>query len=218
MQLTALKEVRPISPRTALRDATSAAHERLHHIAIFAALAGGDIDRPAYLRLLRRLYGFHRPMEAGIARALDGHPALLGLTGWQRVNLLRADMTSLGVDPSSFDDIPRFAGADEAASGVQALGWLYVLEGSTLGGGLLARHLDHLLSKNSGAGRLFLTAGADRHHMVWKGVCSAIDEVGADAECQAILTNAAIQAFEWFEGWFGEDFDAAAHKKAAGVS
>jgi len=41
--------------RAALRAATAAVHERLHHLPVLEALAGGGISRGLYLALLRRM-------------------------------------------------------------------------------------------------------------------------------------------------------------------
>jgi heme oxygenase len=202
-----------VSGHAALRAATAAVHERLHRVPVFAALAAGEIGRADYVALLRRLYGFHMPMESAIDAALAEAPIAGRLQGWRRTDLLRRDLRELGVDEADIDALPLLRGivpgrGETAAD--EALGWLYVVEGSTLGGRMLARQLDSILSINSVAGRFFLLAGAGKDHISWHTVCRIIDEVGGEPVRLDAMIAAACFAFDCFERWFADGREAAA--------
>ncbi len=188
-----------VSARIELRDATAAVHLRLHRVPVFAALAAGQLERNAYLALLGRLYGFHHPLEAAVAQA--GPPGLEPAQ-WRRAHLLRSDMAALGEADAAIDRLPRHAAPDGDWSPARAMGWLYVIEGSTLGGRQLARQLDHLLSASDAAGRSFLRAGTDQNHVRWRDFCTALDACGADSAPRAEMVAGAIEAFDCFEVWF----------------
>ena len=189
----------PTPARIELRHATAAVHERLHRVPVFAALAAGQLDRGAYLSLLGRLYGFHDPFETAIAQA--GPPGLQPAQ-WRRAHLLQSDMTELDRSGNAVADLPRHPAPGSDWSPAQAMGCLYVIEGSTLGGRQLARRLDHLLPANATAGRAFLLAGTDQNHVRWRDFCAALDACGADPAPRAEMVAGAIEAFHCFEAWF----------------
>ncbi|WP_052388921.1 biliverdin-producing heme oxygenase [Belnapia moabensis] len=181
--------------RFALREATAAAHERLHHIPAFEALAEGRLDRPAYVALLRRLLGFHAAIEAALAAAPPLGRYGIDLAERRRAPLLWADLAHLGaLAEAPLAPVPGFATAAEA------LGALYVTEGSILGGHQLARGLDHLLPP--GEGRGFLLGHGARHGAMWAACCAAIEACGAEPGGLAGMQAGAAATFAAFEAWF----------------
>lgn len=186
--------------RLALRTATAAVHERLHHLPVFAALAAGRIDRADYAALLGRLWGFHDPMEAAVARA--GPPGVTPVQ-WRRAHLLRSDLTALGLSDVAVDRLPLHDAPTERWSPAHAMGALYVIEGSTLGGRILARKLDHLLAGGT-AGREFLLAGTGDDHVRWRDLGLALDGCGASPGPRAEMIAAADDTFRRFEAWFSQ--------------
>jgi len=189
----------PTSTLTELRHATAVVHERLHHLPVFATLAAGRLDHAAYAVLLGRLYGFHDPVEAAIDRA--GPPGLQPAQ-WRRAHLLRADMTALGQSDAAIAQLPRHSVPMSQWSPARAMGVLYVIEGSTLGGRQLARQLDYLVPAGSIAGRSFLLAGTGQGHVRWRDFCAALDACGADAAPRAEMVAGAIEGFQSFGAWF----------------
>lgn len=185
----------PPNARLVLREATAAAHERLHGIPVFLALAEGRLDRPAYAGLLRRLLGFHAAVEAALAAAPPLARYGIDLAARRRAPLLQADLAHLGLPAEApLAPVPAFPGAAEA------LGALYVTEGSTLGGRQLARGLDHLLP--AGEGRGFLLGHGARHGAMWAACCAAIEACGAEPGGLAGMRSGAAETFAAFEAWF----------------
>src|SRR5207245_815438 len=98
-----------------------------------------DLERPRLAAVLGRLHGFWLAAEAGLddwaARFRDDADAV----DWsrrRRTGLFAADLETLGSAPEPAAPVlARLAGTD------QALGRLYVLEGSTLGGVFIDRNL-----------------------------------------------------------------------------
>jgi len=194
--------------RAALRDATSAQHERLHGLHAFADLAAGRISRAGYIALLKRLYGFHRPMESAVADGLGAEDFGLGTTRWRRAGLLLEDLAWLGADRAELDALPLLDLPRPPASPGEAMGWLYVIEGSTLGGRILSRQLDSILHKNHTSGRLFLLAGVNPEHTTWKEFCDVVELCGSEPNRRREMISGAIEAFDRFESWFARRCDA----------
>jgi len=188
-------------PHTALRIATAEQHERLHHIPAFGALAAGELDRFAYRDLLGRMLGFHEPIEAAIAATLGDSAFGLDLRAMRRAALLHDDLAALGLDQAAIAALPRGT-APDFASAAAAMGAVYVTEGATLGGRLLARGLDALLGPGIAHGRRFLLAGADPARPAWRDVRAAIDRAGSVPADLAALIAAAGATFAAFASWF----------------
>ncbi|NGM22379.1 biliverdin-producing heme oxygenase [Roseomonas stagni] len=190
------------SARDALREATGAVHERLHGVECFARLASGRITREEYRALLARLQGFHAALEAALAAAPSLSPSLaiwgIDLAERRRSPLLVADRAALGDEAA----VPA-APIPVPGSAATAMGWLYVSEGSTLGGLHLARALDPLLGE-AREGRLFLLGHGARHGAMWRECCAAIEACGADPARRQAMTEGAVAGFHGFESWFGE--------------
>ena len=120
------------SIRFAVKEATAAAHERLDQGLGHLDLAQAD----GYRRFLKTIAAAHLPLEAllersGIARII---------TDWSqrsRSSALRRDMEALGEQPEPLDlDI-------DTVNQAFALGILYTLEGSRLGGRYLLQTVQH---------------------------------------------------------------------------
>lgn len=116
--------------RAALRRATASHHERVDRLFSIA-----DLSTPTgYGRFLLAQARAHLPVEAALTRA----GAENVMDDWlrrQRDHLLRADLAELGITAPDHGVAISFD--DENA----ALGGIYVLEGSRLGGTLLRRQV-----------------------------------------------------------------------------
>lgn len=111
------------------------------HSALEAQL--GLLDQPAssefYVHLLRRFLGFHLVWE----QDLQAFPALAGeLEARSRIQHLRHDLKILGLSEAEISSVPLCSDAHcVTADEAHALGSFYVLEGSTLGGQVITKHL-----------------------------------------------------------------------------
>ncbi len=193
--------------RMALRQATAAAHEQLHHLPAFAALQAGTIGPDAYADLLRQMLVFHRAVEDRLAAAPSLQAFGIDIAARRRSPLLLEDLAFLGAATTPLRTPPALPALHSPA---QALGCLYVTEGSTLGGRELARRLDHLLPPGSAEGRRFLLGHGPRHGAMWREFCAALEQCGDSPERRADMIGAALAAFAVFGDWFGPAANAAA--------
>ncbi len=134
-----------------LRSETRAQHEAME------ALFTLPRSRAEHTRWLERFYGFLEPLEARIAAVLDGeHPVWRG----RRKSIwLRQDLTVLGVD---VEKLPRASDLPDLSDDARCFGALYVFEGASLGGQLIARHLETAVGLADGVGyRYYLGYGPE---------------------------------------------------------
>lgn len=151
--------------REELREATREVHEALHRATPFARIADGEMDLESYGALLQFLHRYHGLMtgacEAG-AMALDAPE--LAAAHRARIAALEQDMDFLGVTPK--------AGLAETAQGAFAIGCLYTVQGSTLGGKVIFRQLDALLDGKDGR-RFF--EGTVQDGANWRLLCQKLE-------------------------------------------
>ncbi len=186
------------SVRSVLRDATAAAHERMHAHPGFRAAASGEIGADDYRLLLSRLLGFHRPFER-LARAASRRCGVdLGLAARARSPVLVEDLSTLGLSRRAIDDLPAWAPALELGSEGALFGALYVLEGSALGGAQIARALDGRFGQGQD-GRRFFTGAGEGRGALWRAFVARLEALSENARGEA--EAAAVATFEAFERW-----------------
>ncbi len=192
--------------RSDLRAATNAAHERLHRNADFAALLRGDIALENYRNLMSRLLGLHAPIEHRLAEHvrtpwLSWYSAS-GPNG--RSHRLGLDLVALGMSEAAVASLPMadalLPALDDPAA---ALGCAWVVEGSALGGRVMARHAADLTSRLLLPASAFFAPDPDQPSR-WRACCAALDACAADPVRQAAMLQTATATFAAFEIWLGE--------------
>jgi len=129
-------EIAPTSIVSLLRSQTQDAHSALE---AQLSLLEQQASTEYYAGLLSRFLGFHLVWEED----LKAFPALAGeLEMRSRLGHLRHDLRTLGVTDAEISSVSLCSDAHGlTANEARALGSFYVLEGSTLGGQLITRHL-----------------------------------------------------------------------------
>jgi len=137
-------------------------------------------NRKVYAATLARLYVFYSRWESATQHCEMLREVVPDLANRRRVSLLERDIRSLGGKP------PRspLSGFDVLTL-PQALGALYVLEGSTLGGQVISRAVAPTLGTNSLA---FFTGHGSRTAALWSSFVAALDQYDGDAD--AVIAGA----------------------------
>lgn len=165
--------------RAKLRAATGNAHARVD--AVFSRFDLGSRDD--YGRFLQAqaaaLLPLERALDAGIAPHLD-----IGWAGRRRGAALLSDLAGLGLPAPTIEAMAPIARAEAG------LGTIYVLEGSRLGGALLAG------SVCPGLPASFLAPGDPRR---WRALVAALDDLLlTDRQINGAI-EAAERVFDLFE-------------------
>ena len=182
----------PSSLHAHLREATAPAHAELEAA---LALLEPPASRKHLANVLRRFHGFHRRWEPALADRL-GDPGFTGPR--QRLHLLADDLRRLGVTAAEVDALPVCPDAAALCGSLEgALGSLYVLEGSTLGGRVVARRLEGTEGWPIGGLRYFDPHG-EHAGARWRETLARIETAGADA---ARVVEAAGHTFSRLRAW-----------------
>jgi heme oxygenase (biliverdin-IX-beta and delta-forming) len=196
-----------ISPRevherlATLRKHTAPYHDTLERIVDIHHRLGSS---SRYSDLLARLYGFYEPFEAELDLAVTRWELPIDLDARRKAPLIAWDLAALGRPRSVVDGLSRCVGVPRPSSPATALGCLYVTEGATLGGRIIARDVERRLGFGPrDAASFFHGYGAETGPR-WRAFCSLI----ATASCSTIAADAilagAIETFiayrRWLEG------------------
>ena len=194
-----MKAQQPSSLHARLRTETAPAHERLERS---LDLLRRPLDRDRFTTLLIGFYGFHRAWEPALARRL---PAAF-IPG-PRVPLIEQDLGVLGLGDDTIGAIPRCAQATALGDHPDtALGSVYVLEGSTLGGRVIARHLGEAPWWPPAGLRYFDPYG-DETASRWRHTLAQLAAAGGDADR---IVAGAVRTFEILQHWLVPPPDAGA--------
>lgn len=151
-----------------LRASTSDLHAQLDHA---LGLARESITREKYVAFLLGSLAALEPLEPQLAPFSNGHSR-------SRCALLREDLASLAA-PTTVSALADAAPLDISTEAA-ALGARYVIEGSALGGAVLARAFDAALNLNGEALR-YLTLHGARLGEHWRGFCAELEQFGTTA-------------------------------------
>lgn len=171
-----------------LKTETRVAHDRIE--------ADLDLLRPNlsladYAALLARYQAFFRVWEPAVGEAIGDE----GFFGPRRkLHLLDQDLEDLGVEPLA--DEPR---VEPFATAAHAMGSLYVLEGSTMGGLVIAAHVRRTLGVSGPGARYFENYGRDAAER-WRAFRATLAGISAPQTDGGVVA-AALQTFETLHRW-----------------
>jgi heme oxygenase len=168
------------------------------HAAVEAeiGLTDPNLQRDRYVDVLKRLYGFHAGLEPRLAVAI-GDEAFLAPR--RRLPDLARDLAHLGAD----DDLTRLAvwsGGPAPGDGAGALGALYVVEGSRLGGLTVSRILEQRLGLSGGGGYSYFAGSGREVGALWRGLRERIAGMSAAVADDGVIAGA-IATFEAFRSF-----------------
>lgn len=169
----------------------------LQHQRIEATLPPPE-NRGEYENRLIGFLGFVAPWENKISAALHEYPEVI--EGRLKAELLRQDLRELGVEPSRFGPLMSSTALPPIESVPEALGSMYVMEGSTLGGQFIVRELRRTLGLAPEQCRYFSSYGSEVGRR-WQDFRRQLLRF-SDTENDEIMVRSALQTFSALETWF----------------
>ena len=181
---------------------------RIYHDALERKMAPllGTISIHTYIVLLQKLFGFYKPLEERIAMLPGWHNLPVDLGRRQKAPLLARDLIWLKVTQPQLSRLPQCKRLPQVNSITEALGCLYVLEGATLGGQIIGRHLKKNLALDEDRGCAFFRSYGDDVGLMWKSfretLSSHCSKRGIIEEEQ--LVTSACETFVSLDSWLFE--------------
>ncbi len=169
-----------------------------HHSDLEACL-GLPRSKAHYCVQIQRFHGFLVSWETTIEKS--EHASLL--QGRAKRHLTRADLEFAGLTRAEIENLPRCYDLPQLETQSQILGSIYVLEGSTLGGQMISRHLEKNLGFGGGEGyRYHQSYGAEVPAKWREFKDTLVKQSGADTDNEIVASAACTFAslHAWFAG------------------
>jgi heme oxygenase (biliverdin-IX-beta and delta-forming) len=176
-----------------LRSKTAYSHQLMEQNRMSQSLMSQDVTMTQYAQYLKSIYGFVYGFEKMVFPLLM-HNQLLQIDNRRKSHLIQADLALLNhtaAEPFVNDDI--FCTHYQTAAA--ALGGMYVLEGSTLGGQIISRHLSNVLGDSVAGKTTYLTAYAGQTGGMWKNFLQLLCEAGATTANEDEIIESAVNTF-----------------------
>ncbi|MEO1655442.1 MAG: biliverdin-producing heme oxygenase, partial [Bacteroidota bacterium] len=150
-----------------LRLATQEAHDYIETVPLLQALREQKIDLLSYIGLLQKLFAFYHFLEKSLDSQIPAQAGVEDYAERMKHRLLRDDLVFLmGKLPASLPKVDLSLVLDTPA---KFLGYLYVIEGSTLGGQLLSKSIkNHLYLEAGRGGSYYNSYGSKQIGYYWK--------------------------------------------------
>jgi len=193
-----------------LKAATFSAHARLQTAPFFQALAACQLPLESYVGQLRALSAIHGVIEQALARSSDLRVASVWNDAMGKLPLLMQDLRYF--EPRTVADLKEAVEAalkvtdDLRLQSIDAplslLGWIYVLEGSTLGAAVVQPLVARALLLDGEDGLSYLRSYGTSVRSRWAQFKQGMDALSLSAEERGQIVQAAGDCFARLETLF----------------
>ena len=188
---------------TRLRFETRSEHEAVERVLDLM----GALTCDGYSRRLVQFYGFYSPLEAALqvrcARQSDSCSEEVSqlpmlLPRLRKSLLLRQDLHHLGITTA---DLAQCRALPPIQTAAEVLGCLYVLEGATLGGRTITRHVQGTLGIMPTTGGSFFDGYAGDTARMWNAMRQTLLSGAVDAQAENAMVASAVATFACMLNW-----------------
>jgi heme oxygenase len=191
-----------------LKEATGVAHAALEDKLPLMSL---DLSLEDYRHFVGRFFGFFAPLETQLMALPHWQELAFDYAPRQKTPRLAKDLLALGSTATDLAAMPRCTDLPDCTRPEQLLGCLYVIEGATLGGRSITRHLQTRLGLTHESGVAFFDGYGALTGSHWKAFCTMLsvnaelrsDPAGDsfDESRHAAIVAGANQTFETLTDW-----------------
>jgi heme oxygenase (biliverdin-IX-beta and delta-forming) len=190
-----------------LRIETRGEHEAVEQV---LDLMSASLTHDGYRQRLEQFYGFYAPLEKALKDSIahqhhtSGEPNILRGTRsalsfrLNKTALLQHDLHHLGVVTQN---IPLCRELPPLEAQAEVLGCIYVMEGATLGGQMITRHVLATLGITPETGGRFFHGYGDDTGKMWQGMRQLLVSGASDTRTENIIVATAITSFACLRRW-----------------
>ncbi|MBA1155037.1 biliverdin-producing heme oxygenase [Microvirga mediterraneensis] len=180
-----------------LKIETRDAHDRIEAA---MDLDGRISSREAYRDLLIRFHGFHAAWES---EAAERAPDRAFFESRCKTRLLARDLEALGLKSDDIMGLPQCRPLMPLPAPEAVLGSMYVVEGSTLGGAIIAREVENRLGLTAETGCAYFRSYGRNVAAMWKSFGAVLLEASSP-EADDLIVGAARDTFTVMHDWLCE--------------
>jgi heme oxygenase len=181
-----------------LQQATAADHQAVEDRVNLM----GIVSLARYQRVLVAFHGFWPGIEDRIHAALPPDLQTEWAPRWRGARLANDLLMLAGESPAAVAALPACDDWPMITHEAEALGALYVIEGSSLGARHISRHLQARLGLEAASGASFFAGHGDQTGAWWLRFKEVLRGQLATPEQQALAVEGARQTFASLNRWF----------------
>lgn len=175
----------------ALRKATSPMHEKLEQTTLSGNLLKTNASLDDYISYLKAMHGVVAFCEATVFPIIAF--LLPDINERRKLHLLENDLSFF--NSNNARNFPIYQPFEKAGTGF-ALGYMYVIEGSTLGGRVIVKQLAPALSVTESLGGKFFAGYKEETGNKWKTFITPSAAWAVENNCEQEMIGGAQHAFE----------------------
>jgi len=183
-----------------LRQETAESHQKLEDNPLSKAILSPSVSVKDYQTYLAALFGLTIACEDQVFPAISH--VITDLPYRYKSRLIIDDLLATGLSEAEVDALPvyRF----EFSTVAEALGIMYVLEGSTLGGKILYRHIHEVLGLVGENGASYFWGYGAQTGNLWKSFISSLTQFVDEYEERDGVIDSARKTFTIIDNWLGQ--------------
>jgi heme oxygenase len=188
----------PISILEYLKSATRTRHVALESRTV---LLNKDLSHSNYSKCLQRFWGYYAPLEKHLLEYPAWQETGLVYDNRYKTSQIEQDLLALGVTQNALKTIPQCNTLPELKTTAQLFGCLYVLEGATLGGQIISKHLNASLGLMPDSGGSFFAGYGQKTGSQWKAFCACLTAFSTQTGSNDEIVDSANKTFQTLDCW-----------------
>jgi heme oxygenase (biliverdin-IX-beta and delta-forming) len=189
-----------------LKQATRPDHDTMEQDPLSRSLLDPNLNLDTYTHILQVYLGFYAPLELSLFQLLMEHEPALDLEARRKTHLLLRDLHQMGLNEAELRTIVQCDTLPIITTEAAALGCMYVLEGATLGGQLIKRHLQEQLGLNPERGCAFFNSYGDQIGPRWKEFRAWVEAKAEANNYNEEIVAGAKATFQAMSDWFSRNY------------
>jgi heme oxygenase len=181
-----------------LKQATAERHVGIESRSV---LLDPALSRAGYRACLQRFWGYYEPLERQVLRSKGLQEAGFCYAERHKAPQLAQDLAALGVTPAELAKAPLCQALPSLRSTARILGCLYVIEGATLGGQIVSRHLQAKLGVTPQTGGAFFSGYGPHTGSRWKAFGAHLSHFALASGHDDDILASANDTFDTLDLW-----------------
>lgn len=176
---------------------TQALHKKIEQTGLLRKIVNDEITLLEYQLLLTQFYAFIFPCEKIISQLSCKQV----IENREKTHLLQRDLIACSGSPREVQFCQQLPALKNRYS---VLGYLYVFEGSTLGGQIIIKLIKKRLLITPQQGGSFFYGYGDKTQFMWKSFCQQLNSI-ADPKAKAEILDSAYNTYDNFYQWLNQN-------------
>jgi len=183
----------------ALKTKTAPQHDALEQTPLAMCIVREDLQLSQYISYLKTMYAFVKPFERNYYPVLTS--VFPNIKERSRIAALESDLLQLGLSTEELAAIELLQFQADIAL-PEAVGAMYVLEGSTLGGRVILKNVDKTLGLDAANGAQYFHGYGAETGPKWKEFLDNLWTFAAGSDEQEQIFKGAQRTFSALHGLF----------------